>query len=116
MQDFSSGLVVLADSLRCKASADHVLVTLGVEGLLIHARSDATPGEMLTDRLPAFNAAPKDVSGAGDCLLISTAMALAVEPDIWKAAYLGSIAAACQVSRVGNLPLTAEELALELSL
>jgi hypothetical protein len=43
-------------------------------------------------------------------------MALAVKPDIWKAAYLGSIAAACQVSRVGNLPLTAEELALELSL
>ncbi len=115
MQDFSSGLVVLADSLCVKARADHVLVTMGAEGLLVHART--TSGDAReTDQLPAFNTAPKDVSGAGDCLLICTAMALAVKPDIWKAAYLGSIAAACQVSRVGNLPLTAEELALELSL
>ena len=115
MQDFSSGLVVLADSLRAKARADHVLITMGAEGLLIHAHG-AVGDERVTDQLPAFNTAPKDVSGAGDCLLICTAMALAIEPDVWKAAYLGSIAAACQVSRVGNLPLTAEELSLELSL
>jgi hypothetical protein len=34
--------------------------------------------------------------------------------DIWAAAYLGSLAAACQVSRVGNMPLTASELITEI--
>ena len=43
-------------------------------------------------------------------------MALSVGADIWKSAYLGSVAAACQVSRIGNTPLTVRELVTELSL
>ncbi len=43
-------------------------------------------------------------------------MALAVGADIWQAAYLGSVAAALQVSRVGNTPLIAQDLITELSL
>ena len=115
IRDSSAGLVVLAEALREKADARHVLVTLGSEGLLIHAH-DQEHDRRVTDRLPAFNTAPKDASGAGDSLLTCAAMALAVGADIWQAAYLGSVAAACQVSRVGNIPLTADELALELSL
>jgi hypothetical protein len=42
-------------------------------------------------------------------------MALALGVDVWQAAYLGCIAAACQVGRVGNLPLTADELIAELN-
>ena len=113
VRDFKSGLVVLAEALRQEANAEHILITLGVEGLLIHAR-DREHDRMLTDRLSAFNTAPKDVSGAGDSLLACAAMALAVKADIWQAAYLGSIAAACQVSRVGNSPLTATDLVTEL--
>lgn len=114
-RDFSSGLVVMAETLRKKANAGDVLVTLGAEGLLIHAHDRNTDG-MATDRLPAFNTAPKDVSGAGDSLLTCASMALAVGSDIWRAAYLGSIAAGCQTSRVGNTPLTAEDICMELSL
>lgn len=112
LRDSRSGLVVLADSLARKANAQYVIVTLGAEGILVH-----TPGEhhgLITDRLPAFNSAPKDVSGAGDCLLTCTAMAMRVGADIWQSAYLGSIAAACQVSRIGNTPLTVDELVKEL--
>jgi hypothetical protein len=39
-----------------------------------------------------------------------------VGADIWQAAYLGSIAAALQVGRVGNTPLMAQELITELAL
>lgn len=113
VRDFSSGLVVLAEMLRQKANAEHILVTLGVEGLLIHA-VDREHDRVLTDRLSAFNTAPKDVSGAGDSLLACSALALAVNADIWQAAYLGSVAAACQVSRVGNSPLRATDLVTEL--
>jgi rfaE bifunctional protein kinase chain/domain len=115
VRDFSSGLAVLADKLMRVSEAKQVVITLGAEGLLIQAPLDKGL-ELTTDRLPAFNSAPKDVSGAGDSFLTCASMALACGADIWQSAYLGSIAAACQVSRVGNIPLTAEELKMELSL
>ena len=37
---------------------------------------------------------------------MASSMALRAGADIWQASYLGSLAAALQVSRVGNLPLT----------
>ncbi len=111
--DFNAGLVVLAEMLRTKASAKNVLLTLGSEGLLIHTATSSKE-TWHTDRLPAMNTAPKDVSGAGDSLLTCSSMALAVGANIWQAAYLGSIAAACQLSRIGNIPLTANELLMEI--
>ncbi|MFA5158892.1 MAG: PfkB family carbohydrate kinase [Candidatus Omnitrophota bacterium] len=111
--DFNAGLVVLAEMLRAKARAKNVLLTLGSEGLLIHA-STLLPEKWHTDRLPAMNTAPKDVSGAGDSLLTCASMAMAVGADIWQASYLGSIAAACQLSRIGNIPLTASALMAEI--
>jgi rfaE bifunctional protein kinase chain/domain len=114
-RDWSAGLVVLAENLQRQAAAQNLIVTLGAEGLLVHAPQCRSNG-VFTDRLPAFNASPKDVSGAGDSLLTCASMALAVGADVWQAAYLGSIAAACQVGRVGNSPLSAHELIAELSL
>lgn len=112
VRDPRSGLVVLAEALHRQAEAETVVMTLGAEGLLIHApQPDAS---LLTDRLPAFNTAPKDVAGAGDCLLTCTAMAMARGADIWRSIYLGSVAAACQVGRVGNYPLAAQDLIAEL--
>jgi rfaE bifunctional protein kinase chain/domain len=114
VRDFNSGLVVLAEKLRKKSRAKNVILTLGAEGLLTHAAS-INKDEWLTDRLAAFNTAPKDSAGAGDSFLISCSMAMAVGADIWQSMYLGSIAAACQVSRVGNIPLSPRDIALELA-
>ena len=114
-RDFSSGLPVLAERLRAKADAQDVVVTLGAEGLLIHTHPEES-GEYVTDQLPAFNRAPKDVAGAGDSLLTCASMSLVAGADIWQSAYLGSVAAACQVGRVGNSPLTAQELITELNI
>ena len=108
------GLVVLAEQLRQQAAANNVLLKLGEEGLLIHAGMDKRD-DWLTDRVDALNSAPKDVAGAGDSLLITSAMALACGATIWEAACLGSLAAAVQVGRVGNTPLCVEELLQELS-
>jgi rfaE bifunctional protein kinase chain/domain len=113
VRDYTSGLVVLAERLREKAAAKQLFITMGAEGLLIHAPDQSGNG-METDQLPAMNAAPKDVSGAGDSLLTCASMAMAVGADVWRSAYLGCIASACQVSRVGNLPLSADELIMEL--
>lgn len=109
--DRDAGLSVIADTLQRKAQAQSVLITLGGEGLLTYARHG---DGYLMDQLPAFNSAPRDVAGAGDSLFTATAMALHAGADIWMAAYLGAIAAGCQVSRVGNLPLSAGEILKEL--
>ena len=114
VRDFNSGLVVLAEKLRNRSRAKNIILTLGAEGLLVHAAS-TNNDEWLTDRLPAFNTAPKDSAGAGDSLLTCCSMAMAVGTDIWQSMYLGSIAAACQVSRVGNIPLSLRDIALELT-
>jgi rfaE bifunctional protein kinase chain/domain len=114
VHDFESGLIVLAEKLRKKSFSKNVIMTLAEEGILIHAETDAE-NAWLTDKLPAFNTAPKDVSGAGDSFLACTAMAMAVGTDIWKSAYLGSLAAACQIGRTGNIPLTSGDLKMELN-
>ena len=108
------GLVVLAEKLRQQSGAQNVLLKLSEEGLLIHAANDQG-GDWLTDRVAALNCAAKDVAGAGDSLLITSAMTLACGGTIWEAACLGSLAAAVQVGRVGNTPLRTEELLRELS-
>jgi len=107
------GLVVLAEQLKKQSDAVNILLKMGEEGLLVHAASLDTDS-WLTDRIIALNSAPKDVSGAGDSLLITGAMTLASGGNIWEASLLGSLAAAIQVGRVGNTPLKTKELLQEL--
>jgi rfaE bifunctional protein kinase chain/domain len=102
LQDFESGLIVVGHQLRDVSRAENVVITLAAEGLLVHGKEN---GAYSDDRLPAFNTAPKDVAGAGDSFFTCASLALRAGVDIWRSAYLGALAAACQVSRVGNLPL-----------
>jgi len=112
-RNLEDGLVVLAEKLRRQARAKNVLLKMGEEGLLIHAWGGEETG-ILTDQVPALNSHPKDVAGAGDSLLICSAMAMACGASIWEAGCLGSLAAAIQVGRVGNTPLRLSELLTEL--
>ncbi|HWZ47459.1 MAG TPA: PfkB family carbohydrate kinase [Herbaspirillum sp.] len=108
-RNHQDGLVILAEQVRQQSGARNILLKLGEEGLLVHPVNE--PGcDWLTDRLGALNTAPRDVAGAGDSLLIASAMTLACGGNIWEAAYLGSLAAAVQVGRVGNTPIRAKEL------
>jgi rfaE bifunctional protein kinase chain/domain len=113
LHDSNSGLVVLVQAIRERSQAKNVILTLGTEGVLVHANVDG-PGGWLTDQLPAFNPAPKDAAGAGDSFLTCASLALLAGANIWQSAYLGSLAAACQVGRVGNLPLSVAEIEAEI--
>lgn len=114
VRDFNSGLVVLAEALREKSLARNIVITLGADGLMANALMAEGP-ELFTDQLPAFNLAPKDTAGAGDSFLTCSSLALATGADIWQSIYLGSVAAACQVGRVGNIPLAASDIDADLS-
>ena len=113
-RNHDDGLVVLAEALRQMSAAHNILLKLGQEGLLIHA-GNGKDDDWLTDRVDALNTAPRDVAGAGDSLLITSALTLASGGNIWEAACLGSLAAAVQVGRVGNTPLSTQELLQELA-
>ena len=113
VRDRVSGLAVIAQQLSKNSKAKNILITLGGDGLFIQKESTDS-GVYHIDQLPALNIAPKDVSGAGDSLLICTALTLSLGANIWEATYLGSLAAACQVGRVGNIPLRADELLKEI--
>lgn len=113
IKNYSDGLVILAQRLREVAAADNILLKMGEEGVLVHSES-MNDKSWHTDQVKALNSSPKDVAGAGDSMLIASALALASGANIWEASFLGSLAAAIQVGRVGNLPLTTEELFAEL--
>lgn len=113
LRDTASGLAILAANLRETAAAENVLITLGEDGMMIHGRLHAD--EYMTDRIPALNATPKDVAGAGDSLFATASMALCSGADIWLASYLGGIAAALQVSRIGNEPLETKDILSEIN-
>lgn len=113
LRDGDSGLVVLVETLQKKANAENVVVTLGAEGALIYAKEK---NDWMMDRLMAMNSAPKDPAGAGDSFFTCASLALRTGLNMWQSAYLGTIAAACQVSRVGNTPLTPYELIKEINL
>jgi rfaE bifunctional protein kinase chain/domain len=110
-RDFDSGLAYLSEHLCAKAEAQNVVITLGSEGMLIWG---AKQGRYLADRLPALNTLPKDPAGAGDSLFTAMALSLRAGMDIWQSAYIGGLAAACQVSRVGNTALSARDLTEEI--
>ncbi|MBT3893616.1 MAG: adenylyltransferase/cytidyltransferase family protein [Candidatus Marinimicrobia bacterium] len=112
-RNHEDGLVVLAETLRKQSSACNVLLKIGEEGLLIHAGKGMDEG-WLTDRVCALNRAARDVAGAGDSLLVGSALTLASGGSIWESSVLGALAAAIQVGRVGNIPLQTKELLKEL--
>jgi rfaE bifunctional protein kinase chain/domain len=109
LQSSEDGLVVLAEKLKIKSNADNVFLKLGAQGVLLHIESSDGEGGYETDRLDAFNKSPKDTSGAGDSMLITSSLAFAAGANHWEAACLGNIAASIQVGRVGNIPLKLEE-------
>jgi len=111
LNDFESGLVILSEKLQKKSNPQYIFTTLGSEGIMIY---NSNENNLLTDNIPALNISAKDVSGAGDSLLTCSSMALSVGASIWESAYLGSIAAAIQVSRIGNIPIKKEEVMQEL--
>jgi len=112
LRNSEDGLVVVAEAVCKTANAQAAIVKLGEQGVLLHFRHAKY---FETDQIPALNSAPQDVAGAGDCMLVAASLALTVGGNMWETGLLGSLAAAIQVGRVGNTPITPDEILHELS-
>ena len=114
LHNYDDGLVVLADKLMAKTSAQNILLKLGSDGMIAQL-VQKQDGLRHTERLDALNINPVDVSGAGDSVLITASLALAAGATLWQASLLGSVAAFIQVGRVGNIPIRSSEITQVLS-
>lgn len=98
------GLIVLSQKLMSQMRSEYIFLKLGPDGVLINGKN------LKTDHIPALNENPIDISGAGDSLLAASTMSFALKEDACTAAFVGSLAAAIQVSRQGNIPILNQEL------
>ncbi len=101
------GLAVISSTLEKITGVKKILLKLGEDGVFIHEKSNK---KVKNDILPTFNNNPKDVAGAGDSLLISSSMAIALNSNIWETSFIGSLSAALQISKIGNIPVRSKEL------
>ncbi len=92
------------DLLRA-SRADAILITRGEEGMSLVER-----GRPATFNIPAQARQVFDVTGAGDTVIGTMAVAVAAGASLRDAALLANVAAGVVVGEVGTVPITAEKL------
>lgn len=91
-------------SILNKLQCDHILITLGEEGMLL-VEKDAT-----CTLIPARARQIHDVSGAGDTVISTATVALAAGATIHEAATLANFAAGIVCEEVGIVPIQKDKL------
>jgi rfaE bifunctional protein kinase chain/domain/rfaE bifunctional protein nucleotidyltransferase chain/domain len=112
--DHSSGIGAIVSELLRVTNAKSALLTLGKQGLVACDWPGDTwrqsGGRLRTEYLPALAGRAVDPLGAGDALLAAASLSLATGASLAVAAYVGSLAAAVAIGRVGNLPITPDAI------
>jgi rfaE bifunctional protein kinase chain/domain/rfaE bifunctional protein nucleotidyltransferase chain/domain len=116
LNNFSSGLNAVVYELLARTQARAAMITLGKQGLCLFDQQQQTgPADnwdrkLRTAYLPALSGHAVDPLGCGDALLATASLALAAGGSNQAAAFLGSLAAGIEVQRVGNIPVTTDQL------
>lgn len=96
--------------IMTRLGVDNLLLTLGEDGMLL--LGDDVDGVV---RVPAVAREVYDVTGAGDTVLALIAAALLGGATLAEGALLATIAAGIEVSRLGAVPVTRDELLAEIA-
>jgi len=107
-QKDAPALLVAAEAMLPKLGLDYLTVTLSEKGIAV-----VRPGG--SHVYPAVARQVFDVSGAGDTVIATLALALASGLAIEDAVPLANIAAGIVVSKIGTVPITRDELLNSLS-
>jgi rfaE bifunctional protein kinase chain/domain/rfaE bifunctional protein nucleotidyltransferase chain/domain len=111
--DHRGGVGAVAGTLLHELHIRQAIFTLGKQGLLTF---DTDPSvaiqkdRLASEYLPALSGRGIDPLGCGDALLTAATLALACGASLATAAYVGSLAAAIEVSLVGNIPVSDDAL------
>ena len=108
LADKDNGLEKLAMDLLRKTSTRNLLITLGAAGFIAYHLSE---NDMIqSEHFPALATNPIDVAGAGDAVLSVMSLALSSGLRLMEAAAIAGCAASIAVNRVGNCPVSQDEL------
>ena len=109
LKDETSGLAVLLEKLQSKIHYGNVILKLAGDGVLINSLQNRLEDFLNIDQVLALNRSPVNVSGAGDALLASSSMALALGANIYVSSYIGSLAAALHIAVESNKPINLDD-------
>ncbi len=107
MSDSSSGLEPLALALMNKTNNDNIAITLNEQGLLLYSKK---ADGYVSEYFPALAVNPVDTAGAGDAMLTGFSLGLSSGLNVFESCFLASCMSALTVMRMGNIPLTAQEI------
>ncbi len=101
----------LAQMLYNRARCRYLILKLGENGLMAYR----SPGMEVREYfyIDSFVKNLSDPIGAGDALLAAATLSLITTKNIVIASILGNLAAAIECSKLGNIPITSEELIQE---
>lgn len=111
LNDHDSGLSATAWRLLQETQARHLFITLEKRGLVVFERrsqdrsSPEWAARLKSEQLPSLADHALDRLGCGDALLALATLSLTAGDSLMQAAYLGSAAAAIEVSMLGNHPV-----------
>ncbi|MFM9956634.1 MAG: PfkB family carbohydrate kinase [Phycisphaerales bacterium] len=118
VHDYADSLNAVVWKLMQQTRARNVLVTMGADGLIAFERlaqpqqaaTDAWQTRVRGEHVPAMTLHAVDQLGCGDALLAAATLALIAGGTTVEAGFLGSIAAAHQAGRLGNIVVGSQDL------
>lgn len=113
--DFEHSLPTVAFTLMRKQRVANLAVTMGRHGCVLFRPREDDPSRWFNSRLrsqylPSLAAHAADPLGAGDAFLATAALALSAQATLAQAGFIASVAAAVEVSRVGNHAIGVNDL------
>lgn len=121
-RNFTDSIPAVAAQLIDDTGARAALLTMGADGLIAFEPLSAAPApaaagtdsayatRLRSEHVPAMAGFAVDPLGCGDALLSAATLALTAGGGILEAAFLGSLSAAAEAQRLGNIPITATDL------
>jgi rfaE bifunctional protein kinase chain/domain/rfaE bifunctional protein nucleotidyltransferase chain/domain len=113
--NMDGSLPTVASGIMQSLSVPRMIVTMGRKGcVMFHPRSSRREAwfasRLRSDHIPSLASHVCDVVGAGDALLAAATLSMAVGSSLQVAGYIGSAASALAINRVGNLPVSGQDL------
>lgn len=105
VKEDDGSVVALGAKILNRLKLRSVLITRGERGMTLFERSPSRVWHIPTEAREVF-----DVTGAGDTVISTLALALASGARLEEAAYLSNIAAGIAVGKLGTATITAAEL------
>jgi bifunctional ADP-heptose synthase (sugar kinase/adenylyltransferase) len=109
LADQDSTIGPLAGKLYRLSKCKNLILKLGEKGLIGLSKSEIGDEPNMIS-LDSFTENPIDPVGAGDALMAYAALTLKVTGSLPMASIVGSIAAACESDRNGNIPIKRSDI------